>query len=294
MQARPTQPTNVPEIKQDNSPHFKWNGVSYAQNSTPQADRNTAALKIFGLIKGQNGLDIGCGNAKTTRQIAEAVFPGTVIGIDNAESMVQKAVEESASVTNLKIVKGDAASFKFFQPFDFITSFFCLQWVSADLLPNALKNIYSHLKENGRVCILLPYYDFPHEVIKGVAFSEKWQAHFNGFKEAQTFFPEAFYQDIFQNIGFQQINITRVESNHPLTDAEFINYTRQWCGCYPWLKDEKLQNDFIQDILARLATEKHIDGKLDMVQKSIRIIANKPVFDLPNNVQNLQPMKAKL
>src|SRR5258708_2021074 len=83
------------------------------------------------------------------------------------------------------------------------------------------KIIYTHLNENGRVCILLPCYDFPHEVIKGVAFSEKWQPHFKDFKEAQTFFPEDFYRNLLQNKGFKNLDIATVESNHPLTDEEF-------------------------------------------------------------------------
>lgn len=292
MEARANQPINKPEIKEGTHSQFEWNSVTYAKNSTPQADRNATTLKIFGLIKGEDGLDIGCGNAKTTREIANAIYPGRMIGIDNSDSMVGKAKEDSARVVNLEILKGDAVNFKFFKRFGFITSFFCLQWVPANLLPNALENIYSHLQDNGRICMLLPCYDFPHEVIKGVAFSEKWRPSFKDFRESQTFFPEDFYNNLLKNVGFKNIAITTVESNHFLTDEEFIHYTQQWCGCYPWLKDEKLRNDFIQDIFARLAMEKHTEGKLNMLQKSMRIIANKSALDLFDPAQRY--LRAKL
>lgn len=274
------------EKKTESNHTFKWSGSDYANNSTPQADRNLAALKLFGLVGGENGLDIGCGNARTTRQIAETIYPGEMIGIDKSESMIRKAKDDTANVPNLKVMEGDATSFRFFKSFDFVTSFFCLQWVPTNQLFDALKNIHNHLKENGRVCILLPCYDFTHKVIKGVAFSEKWAPYFEGFKDAQTFFPEDFYRNIFQQIGFQNIDITTVPSNHSLSDEGFIEYTRQWCGCYPWLKDENLRNEFIQDILARLAKEKHENGKLNMVQESIRIIARKTSFDLTEKEQD--------
>lgn len=268
---------------------FSWDGQSYAKNSTPQADRNRNTLKRFGLKKGETGLDIGCGNGKTTQEIADAIYPGEVIGVDKDESMLKAA--QCHVKPNLHFVKGDAAKFKLFKSVDFVTSFFCLQWMPPAELPASIQNIYEHLKAKGRVCISLPTYDFTHEVIKGVAFSPKWMPYFKGFKDAQTFYPRGFYEELFKKTGFSDIKIDLQESLHPLTDEGFIEYTRQWCGCYTWLKDEKLLNAFIEDIRERLATEVHLGDKIQMVQKSMHIFAEKPREAL---VLSSVPIKAKL
>lgn len=252
---------------------FKWDGTAYAKNSTPQADRNADALKVFGLSKDEEGADFGCGNAKTTHAIGAAVK--TEIGIDLSESMVAAGKKECADAKNITITQGSVVNYKLFKPVDFITSFFCLQWVAPAELPTAIANIHANLKENGRACILVPCYDFPHVVIKGLAFSDKWKHHFEGFKDAQTFYPESFYRELFVKSGFNNPEVVTLESNHRHTDDGFIEYTKQWCGCYSWLKDENVKREFINDIKKELAKEEHNSGTFNVVQKSIRVIAKK-------------------
>lgn len=264
------------------------NAEKYAKNSRPQEKRAHAALDYLGLQKFDDVIDIGCGDSKITQYIAEKVFPGRVVGIDLSDSMTNKAYESSAKTTNLEIIHTNAKYFKFRHKFDKATSFFCVQWLSEPELLDTFKNIYDHLKEEGKTCLLIPCLDFPHIIIKGVAFSPKWANYFKGFQEPQTFFDKSYYQKLMQTTGFEKIEIETLKFQYLLTQQEFIDYTSQWCACYRFLKNEKLRNEFINDINERLNEEKHdIDGKFIMTQETIRAIGCKVPAYLPMEIKTI-------
>jgi ubiquinone/menaquinone biosynthesis C-methylase UbiE len=89
-------------------------------------------------------LDIGCGNGTVARLIAEKA--NSVIGIDSSEEVILE-VCESRNVQNLKFIRSLGEFYKSDQPFDLITSFFCLHWIKD--LEITFKNIYSNLKSGG-------------------------------------------------------------------------------------------------------------------------------------------------
>ena len=61
------------------------------------------------LKPGMKVIDCGCGSGSITLGIAEAVAPGQVIGIDQAEQAISKAREAAASqrLANLTFTVGD-------------------------------------------------------------------------------------------------------------------------------------------------------------------------------------------
>jgi trans-aconitate 2-methyltransferase len=256
---------------------FKWQGTVYAQHSSSQFDRALKALEKIELKASDQILDIGCGDGKITFLMAEKVPQGNVVGLDKDSSMIETAKQHELKVKNLHFIQADAKDFQLSQKFDLITSFFCLQWLSESMLKDAFKNIYKYLKENGKICIMLPCYDFPHEIVKGVAFSDKWKEYFQTYTELQTFLNMSSYSTILEGVGFENAEVVLVESSHPLTNQGFIKFTSQWCGCFSCLKDQKLQEEFIQDILTKLDLQPHNNKEeFNMIQKSIRMIAKKP------------------
>lgn len=253
-----------------------WNGNSYAQNSSSQQSRAHRALAQANLVKKIDVLDVGCGTGEITSIIAKTVYPGKVIGIDKDSSMLAKASMHLNHYINLDFVLENVLDFQFKQKFDLITSFFCLQWLPKKSLILALKNIQAHLKDQGKICIMLPCFDFPHEIVKRVAFSNKWKSHFQSFHEPQTFLEQSEYEEIIRDLNFVNSNVITVKSEHLLTDQQFIDFTKQWCACFTWLKQQKLQNLFIDDVLSALKQEKHDEqNRLLMIQKSIQINAEK-------------------
>lgn len=258
---------------------FLWNGNAYAKNSSSQFKRALIALEKLHLTPKTSVLDIGCGNGSITALIAQHVYPAMVKGLDKDPSMIKKAQELTQK--NLTFVKGDAEFFELSQRFHVITSFFCLQWLNEKSLAKAMKNIFKHLTEQGEVCFLIASYDFPHEIIKGVAFSPKWRSYFTSYHEPQTFLTIDQYNTIMQQTGFIHQKVIEVTSEHFLTNQGFIDFTYQWCECYRYIKDEETRKKFIQDIKYQLSKEKHdSEGKFCMIQKSIYITAQRSALTL--------------
>lgn len=277
---------------------FFKDAKGYRDNSTPQAIRNGLALARLGLVSGLRVLDVGCGTGLTTRVIAEKVAPAPVVGLDISKVMLASAMKDYGAIPNLTFMEADAANFNLSQTFDVITAFFSLQWVGAasqadsklsdaefhiDRMKNACKCIYAHLAESGQFCAMLPGYDFPHVAIKDVAFSQKWLPYFEKYYEKQKFYNAEFYSDLLDKVGFKRSEIWSEElsTQHPMTDAEFLAYTRQWCLCYKFSEDPVLAEAFIKDVTARLAKQPHDhNGVFIMRQETLFLSAKKPALEL--------------
>ncbi|MDO5067703.1 MAG: class I SAM-dependent methyltransferase [Propionibacteriaceae bacterium] len=70
---------------------------------------NSAAYLLPYLRPGQRVLDVGCGPATITADLAELVAPGEVIGLDNVEAALDaaRATLQARGVDGVKLVKGD-------------------------------------------------------------------------------------------------------------------------------------------------------------------------------------------
>ena len=51
----------------------------------------------YGIVRGDEVLDVGCGTGLTTREVGRLAAPGTVVGIDISERMVERARELTAA-----------------------------------------------------------------------------------------------------------------------------------------------------------------------------------------------------
>lgn len=63
-----------------------------------------------GLRRGEDVLDIGCGNGQTTREAARLVAPGRVLGVDLSTRMLERARRhaDEAGLENVDLVRADA------------------------------------------------------------------------------------------------------------------------------------------------------------------------------------------
>jgi SAM-dependent methyltransferase len=69
----------------------------------------------YGISAGDSVLDVGCGTGLTTREAARAAAPGSVIGIDVSERMLERARELTAAerLDNVSYELGDAQVHRF-------------------------------------------------------------------------------------------------------------------------------------------------------------------------------------
>lgn len=131
-----------------------WNPEWYTEGSDFQCQTTKRILRHLDFTTGQRLLDIGCGDGRITRGIAEAHPHLQVVGLDQSEQMVSFAQKEHQAMPNLTFVAGDIQTFVAATPFDYIVSFWALSWLTDH--EGASIRIRAALKPGGRCFLLVP------------------------------------------------------------------------------------------------------------------------------------------
>ncbi|KTC84461.1 class I SAM-dependent methyltransferase [Legionella brunensis] len=141
-------------------PTQEWPAHDYAIGSYIQASIADNYLKCLDIKLTDYVLDIGCGNGAFSRKILDKIPQGHFLGIDASENMLTLARQEITDYPNTKLLQADVLTMPFVNQFDYIVSFWCLQWC-AFAIEKAFLNIYRALKNNGKVLSLFPSGDDP-------------------------------------------------------------------------------------------------------------------------------------
>jgi SAM-dependent methyltransferase len=110
----------------------------------------------YGIGRGDEVLDIGCGTGLTTREAGRAAAPGRVLGLDVSERMLERARELTARdrLENVTYELGDAQVSRFdHERFDVAISRFGTMFFSDPAA--AFANISSALRPRGRLVSLV-------------------------------------------------------------------------------------------------------------------------------------------
>jgi len=88
------------------------------------------ALERF-LCRGQSVLDVGCGPGTLTREIAQRVDPGAVVGMDVNPAMIRTSEEAipTGALRNLIFYTGDIRESAWDSEFDVVNAARVLQWI---------------------------------------------------------------------------------------------------------------------------------------------------------------------
>jgi trans-aconitate 2-methyltransferase len=198
---------------------YKWNADDYAKFSSQQQKWGRELIAKLNLKKNENVLDIGCGDGKVTAEISLTVPNGTVIGIDNSETMIKLAEKKFPEeiYSNLSFHLCDAENINFNDQFDVVFSNAALHWV--DDHHEVLNGIYKSLKQGGR--ILLQFGGKGNAASAFIILDElmkdnEWLPYFRNFKFPYNFPGDEEYTALIKKSGF---NIRRVE----LVEKEMIH-----------------------------------------------------------------------
>lgn len=202
-----------------------WNGAHYKHHSLWQ---QKLAMDVVNKIpfKGHEAvLDIGCGDGKISRQIAERVPRGEVIGIDGSPSMVEQAKKDHPFVPNLTFLKAKAEDPFLMRKFDFIVSFSALHWVEDHA--KVLKNVKFALKEQGKIFFLMLAKADGRvaEVFK----RDPWRFLSQNWKKKSSAISEEYYHRLLNQYGFHE---DRVETERTVFSfknlEELKNFFMNW------------------------------------------------------------------
>jgi trans-aconitate methyltransferase len=120
-----------------------WDAALYDTKHAFVTDQGRALLDLLGPRPGERVLDLGCGTGDLAAAIAGR--GATVVGLDASAEMLAAA---RAKYPEVEFVRGDAADFRFDQPFDTVFSNAALHWVAdAD---GAARSIAGALRLGGR------------------------------------------------------------------------------------------------------------------------------------------------
>lgn len=232
-----------------------WDAVAYDRRSALQRAMADEVLAILDLKGTERILDIGCGNGKTTAEIAARVPNGVVVGVDSSPSMIDFASSHYGRDTqpNLRFQVADARSLAFHEEFDLVVSLNALHWIPEQ--EKALRSIHSALKPGGRAQLrLVPAGERKslETVIEETRGSERWSKYFQEFHDPYLHLTPQKYAAVAERNG---LHVCRISTADKAWDFEsrpaFLAFSSamltEWTRHLP----ETAKPAFINDALDR-------------------------------------------
>jgi trans-aconitate 2-methyltransferase len=184
----------------------EWNASEYARISTLQAAMAKEVLSLLDLKGTEQILDVGCGNGKTTAEVAARVPAGSVVGVDASASMIAFAAAhcDPALHPNLQFAVADARHLPYRHQFDRVVSFNALHWIPEQ--DQALRSIHSAVKPGGRVQLrMVPKGKRKslEDTIEETRLSSRWNGYFKIFHDPYLHLTVEQYVDLAERNGFQ-------------------------------------------------------------------------------------------
>lgn len=105
----------------------RWDGQDYEQRSSHQREWGSNLIEELALRGDERILDLGCGDGSLTRQLAERVPRGSVLGIDAAPEMLEAARGKCGA--NMAVERLDITDLAFEAEFDVVFSNATLHWI---------------------------------------------------------------------------------------------------------------------------------------------------------------------
>jgi trans-aconitate 2-methyltransferase len=233
----------------------EWDASEYARLSALQAAMAEEVVTLLDLKGTEKILDIGCGNGKTTAEIAARVPGGTVVGVDASAGMIAFAAAhcDPSLHPNLQFAVADARHLLFEHEFDLVVSFNALHWIPEQ--DQALQSIRSAVKQDGLAQLrLVPKGKRRslEDVLEETRLAPRWSGYFRTFHDPYLHLTPEQYGDLAERNGFQ-VSRTRTEAKvwDFQSRAAFFAFGSvtfvEWTQHLP----EAERPDFVTDVLDR-------------------------------------------
>lgn len=194
----------------------QWDAEDYHKSSSQQKKWALELLSRLELKGNERVLDVGCGDGKITAVISQHVPHGSVLGVDNSESMIKFAQKNFTQATfpNLSFQTCDAEKLPFQNEFDVLVSFSALHWVHDHKA--VLRGMHESLKPHGK--ILLSFggkgnADGVEEAVQSVISQKKWRGFFKKFTFPWKFYDVEAYRKFLRDSGFFEKHLALVQKD---------------------------------------------------------------------------------
>jgi trans-aconitate 2-methyltransferase len=234
-----------------------WSGRDYIRVSSLQ--RTVAAETLAELVVdgGEWVLDIGCGDGFLTREIADRLPRGYIVGVDASPRMVATAGQAGTPTPAGPVfVCADACRLPFGSSFDMVVSFNALHWVPR--LGDALAGIAGALRPGGRALIQMVCGSARPSIestAMEVARGRRWMPYFTEFSAPFIHPDPAAFGEVAARSGLRVDSLTVRDREWAFESAEQFT---AWCtvGCTAWTDHipEADRADFIDDMVGAYET----------------------------------------
>lgn len=255
----------------------EFDGQKYAKASTHQKEWGNKLIAEMGLNGHETVLDLGCGDGALTREIADLVPDGSVLGIDASQGMIDAALPKERA--NLRFRRLDINELDFEEAFDVVFSNAALHWVTDH--PRLLGNIYRALRSGGYLRFqfagdgnCMNFFAVVHEAVV----REDFQTSFSGF-EWPWYMPSVeTYQSLVESSGFSSVRVWGENADRYFPDAEAMIRWIDQPSLVPFLAlvGEPLKDPFRDFVISRmLERTRQEDGRCFETFRRINVWAKK-------------------
>lgn len=188
------------------TPH--WNASLYKQHAVRlQLTSALELLKCLSIDPKARILDLGCGEGKVTDEVSKRVPEGFVEAVDLSSEMIALAQRDFAAIKNVNFQQMNAEKLNFTEPFDWVVSFFCLQWVPDK--DQAFKELTRVLKKGGKVALIMTNRN-PHllKIRSKLIQGDKWKKYFENYEDSTNAIDDDRYQFYAERAGLSAISYT--------------------------------------------------------------------------------------
>ena len=256
-----------------------WNAEDYAASSAAQQSWAEKLISTLELVGHEMILDIGCGDGKVTKLIAERVPHGSVIGIDRSRDMIALAKKQYEGAS-LSFKQMDALSIQFNHRFDLIFSNAALHWVKDH--QQILVGIFQHLKTGGRILLQMGGAGNAEAVVTIVSkliSDEPWSPYFKNFTFPYFFYTDDQYRQWLSAIGFQihTVDLFDIDMVHENVDG-LKGWLRTTWFPYTDCLPQPMRSQFIDSIVSSYLDNCPADseGKTHLKMVRLQVEAVKP------------------
>lgn len=209
-----------------NSGLREWNSTAYHRLSEPQVSWGKKVLSRLSLRGDEAVLDAGCGTARLTAELLEALPKGTVAAIDISQNMLHSAREHLSACFGDKVhlIACDLLHLPFARAFDVVVSTAAFHWVlDHDRL---FRNLHDVLRPGGRLeaqCGGGPNIVRVRERANRLMQTEEFAAYFTDFREPWLFQDAQGAAETLRHAGFVEVETSTEAAPTVLDDAAHYN-----------------------------------------------------------------------
>lgn len=197
-----------------------WDPDQYAKF---RAERRQPFRDLLGLVApvpGGRAVDLGCGTGELTRELHGAKGFAVTIGIDNSETMLERAQAHAGGGLRFKL--GTFLRFAPQKPVDLVFSNAALQWAPAHEKLFAM--LASGIAEGGQIAVQMPAnHDHPsHAIADAVAWEEPFVSELEGYRREWPVQAPEWYAALLHRLGFVDVTVRMQVYSHLLASREEV------------------------------------------------------------------------